>query len=100
MESNNIWWIFDYWIQNLINTLVKVSAEGSGWFAKWAKDGLDVLKKVSQGKGTGVKGATTAAAASGAAFAVAKNINKFVNDQMEESLDEGGEAFDWLQDLF
>jgi hypothetical protein len=30
----------------------------------------------------------------------AKNINKFVKDQMEESLDEGGEAFDWLQDLF
>jgi hypothetical protein len=87
-------------LQDLINTLVEVSAEGSGWFAKWAKDGLDVLKKVSQGKGTGVKGATTAAAASGAAFAVAKNINKFVNDQMEESLDEGGEAFDWLQDLF
>jgi hypothetical protein len=87
-------------LQNLVNTLVKVSNEGSGWFAKWAKDGLDILKKVSQGKGTGVKGATTAAAASGAAFAVAKNINKFVKDQMEESLDEGGEAFDWLQDLF
>jgi hypothetical protein len=86
-------------LQSLVNTLVKVSNEGSGWFAKWAKDGLDILKKVSQGKGTGVKGATTAAA-SGAAFAVAKNINKFVKDQMEESLDEGGEAFDWLQDLF
>jgi hypothetical protein len=87
-------------LQDLVNTCVKVSAEGSGWFAKWAKDGLEVLKKVSQGKGTGVKGASTAAAASGAAFVAAKNINKFVKDQMEESLDKGGEAFDWLQDLF
>jgi hypothetical protein len=87
-------------LQDLVNTLVEVSAEGSGWFAKWAKDGLDVLKKVSQGKGAAAKGATTAAAASGAAFVAAKNINKFVKDQMEESLDEGGDAFDWLQDLF
>jgi tetratricopeptide (TPR) repeat protein len=87
-------------LQDLVNTLVEVSAEGSGWFAKWAKDGLEALKKVSQGKGAGIKGATTATAASGAAFVAAKNINKFVKDQMEESLDEGGEAFDWLQDLF
>jgi len=87
-------------LQDLVNTLVEVSNEGSGWFAKWAKDGLDVLKKISQGKGAAAKGATTAAAASGAAFVAAKNINKFVKDQMEESLDEGGEAFDWLQDLF
>jgi len=87
-------------LQDLVNTLVEVSAEGSGWFAKWAKDGLDVLKKVSQGKGTGIKGTTTATAASGAAFVAAKNINRFIKDQMEESLDEGGEAFDWLNDLF
>ena len=84
----------------MIETLVDVSGESKGWFAKWAKQGLDVLKKVSQGKGAGAKGASTAAAASGAAFVAAKNINKFVKDQMEESLDEGGEAFDWLQDLF
>jgi hypothetical protein len=87
-------------LQDLVNTLVEVSGEGKGWFAKWAKDGLDILKKVSQGKGAGVKGATTAAAASSAGYMAAKNINKFVKDQMEESLDEGGEAFDWLQDLF
>lgn len=87
-------------LQDLINTLVEVSSEGSGWFAKWAKDGLEALKKVAQGKGVGIKGATKATAASGAAFIAAKNINKFVKDQMEESLDEGGEAFDWLQDLF
>lgn len=85
-------------LQDLVETLVEVSGEGTGWFAKWAKDGLAVLKKVSQGKGA--KGATSAAAASGAALLAAKNINKFVRDQMEESLDEGGEAFDWLQDLF
>ena len=84
----------------MIETLVDVSGEGKGWFAKWAKDGLDILKKVSQGKGSGVQGATKAAAASSTAFIAAKNINKIVKDQMEESLDEGGEAFDWLQDLF
>ena len=87
-------------LQDLVNTLVEVSGEGKGWFAKWAKDGLDILKKVSHGKGAGIKGATTAAAASSAGYMAAKNINKFVKDQMEESLDEGGEAFDWLQDLF
>jgi len=87
-------------LQDLVNTLVEVSTEGSGWFAKWAKDGLEALKKVSHGKGSGMKGATTATAAGSAAFVAAKNINKFVKDQMEESLDEGGEAFDWLQDLF
>lgn len=87
-------------LQDLVSTLVEVSTEGSGWFAKWAEDGLKALKKVSQGRGSGIKGATTATAASGAAFVAAKNINKFVKDQMEESLDEGGEAFDWLQDLF
>ena len=87
-------------LQDLIETCVEVSSEGKGWFAKWAKDGLDILKKVSQGKGAGVKGTTTAAAASSAAYMAAKNVNKFVKDQMEESLDEGGEAFDWLQDLF
>ena len=87
-------------LQHLIETLVDVSGEGKGWFAKWAKQGLDVLKKVSQGKGAGAKGASTAAAASGAAYMAAKNINKFVKDQMEESIDEGGEAMDWLQDLF
>jgi hypothetical protein len=87
-------------LQDLIKTCAEVSGKGKGWFAKWAKDGLDILKKVSQSKGTGVNGATTAAAASSAAYMAAKNINKFVKDQMEESLDEGGEAFDWLQDLF
>jgi tetratricopeptide (TPR) repeat protein len=87
-------------LKDLVNTLVEVSNEGSGWFAKWAKDGLAALKKVSQGEGAGIKGATTATAASGAAFIAAKNINTFVKDQMEESLDEDGEAFDWLPDLY
>ena len=87
-------------LQDLIETCKEVSGKGQGWFANWAKDGLDVLKKVSQGKGAGNKGATTAAAASGAAYMAAKNINKFVKDQMEESIDEGGESMDWLQDFF
>lgn len=87
-------------LQDLIETCVKVSEEGKGWFAKWAQDGLDILKKVSQGKGAGVRGTTAAAAVSGVGYIAAKNVNKFVKDQMGESLDEGGEAFDWLQDLF
>jgi len=87
-------------LKHLIETCIEVSGEGKGWFAKWAKDGLDVLKKVSQGKGAGLKSATTGAAASSAAYLAAKNMNKFIKDQMEESIDDGGEATDWLQDFF
>lgn len=87
-------------LKHLIETCIEISGEGKGWFAKWAKDGLDVLSKVSRGKGAGLKSATKGAAASSAAYLTAKNMNKFIKDQMEESIDDGGEATDWLQDFF
>jgi hypothetical protein len=87
-------------LQDLIETCVEVSDEGKGWFAQWAKDGLDILKKVSQGKGAGVRGTATTAAASSVGFLAAKNVNNFVKNQMEESSDEGGEASDWFENLF
>jgi len=87
-------------LQGLIEDLVEVTKEGKGWFAKWANDGLEILKQVSKSKGGGKSSVTNAAAAGSAAFLAAKNINKFVKDQLDESIDEGGDAMDWLQDFF
>lgn len=87
-------------LKDLINTLVRVSTESSGWFSKWAAQGLEVLRTVSQGKGGLMKDATTATAASGVAFIAAKNLSKIVRDQIDESLDADSDSMDWLQDLF
>lgn len=87
-------------LQDLIGTMIKVSTQGNGWFSKWAQQGLAVLKKASQGQGGKAGGAKAAVAASGAAFVAAKNLNKFVKDQMEESFSEGEDVSDWFSDLF
>jgi len=87
-------------LQSLIEDLVQASTLGNGWFSRWAKSGIEVLKKASQGKTSMLQDSKKVAAAGGAAAIVAKNLNKFAKDQIEESLDEGGEPFDWLQDLF
>lgn len=87
-------------LQDLIGTMIKVSTQGTGWFSKWAQQGLDVLKKASNGRGGKSNGTKTAVAASGAAFVAAKNMNKFVREQMEESFSEGGDVSDWFSDLF
>jgi len=84
-------------LQRLVNDMVEVSTQGTGWFANWAKNGLTVLKETVQKSGT----ASGVAAASGtAAFLASKNVRNFINDQMEENSDGGESISDWFQDLF
>ncbi|MGA0887859.1 MAG: hypothetical protein ACO3S0_08005 [bacterium] len=84
-------------LQNLVKSMVEVSTQGTGWFANWAKNGLDVLKETVQKSGMG---ATGAAASGAAAFIASKNVRNFINDQMEENSDGAESIGDWLQDLF
>ena len=83
-------------LQGLVNTMITVSNGGSGWFANWAKNGLQVLKETVQKSAAG-----GAAAASGAAaFMASKGIRNFINDQIDDSSDGGEGLADWFQDLF
>jgi hypothetical protein len=86
-------------LQSLISDLVDVSSRGSGWFAKWADEGLKVLQKAVHSKGN-FKGAATATAAGGAAFMASKQFNNFMKDQIEENFGDGEGVADWLGDLF
>lgn len=84
-------------LQNLVKSMVEVSTQGTGWFANWAKNGLDVLKETVLKSGMG---ATGAAASGAAAFIASKNVRNFINDQMEENSDGAESIGDWLQDPF
>ena len=86
-------------LQELISDLVEVSSNGSGWFAKWADEGLKVLQKAAHSKGN-FKGAASATAAGGAAFMASKQFNNFMKDQIEENFGDGEGVADWLGDLF
>lgn len=87
-------------LQSLISDLVEVSSNGSGWFAKWADEGLKVLQKAVHSKSANFRGAATATAAGGAAFMASKQFNNFMKDQIEENLGDGESVSDWLGDLF
>lgn len=87
-------------LQSLISDLVEVSSKGSGWFAKWADEGLKVLQKAVHNKSGNMKGAASTTAAGGAAFMASKQFNNFVKDQIEENLGDGEDVADWLGDLF
>jgi hypothetical protein len=84
-------------LQGLVNDMVEVSTEGTGWFANWAKNGLNVLKQTVQKSGGAAAGA--AAASGAAAFIASKNVREFINDEVQEAADGEGVA-DWLGDLF
>jgi len=83
-------------LQGLVSDLTEVSNQGSGWFAKWAKDGLDILSKTIQN----LRGPLGASAASAATFMAAKAINKHLRDEIQESMEDGESISDWLEDLF
>ena len=87
-------------LQSLISDLVEVSSKGSGWFAKWAEEGLKVLKKAVQSNSKNWKGAGTAAAAGGASYIASKQLNNYVKNQMEENFGDGESIADWLGDFF
>lgn len=87
-------------LQELISDLVEVSSNGSGWFAKWADEGLKVLQKAVHSKPNNWKGAASATAAGGAAFMASKQFNNFMKDQIEENFGDGEGVTDWLGDLF
>lgn len=87
-------------LQELISDLVEVSSNGSGWFAKWADEGLMVLQKAVHSKPSNWKGAASATAAGGAAFMASKQFNNFMKDQIEENFGDGESVADWLGDLF
>jgi len=87
-------------LQSLISDLVEVSSKGSGWFAKWADEGLKVLQQAVHKKPANWKGATAATAAGGATFMASKQLNNFVKDQIEENFGDGESVADWLGDLF
>jgi len=83
-------------LQGLVNTMITVSNKGSGWFANWAKNGLQILKETVQKSAAG-----GAVAASGvAAFMASKGIRNFINEQFDETTDGGEGLADWFQDLF
>lgn len=83
-------------LHELVGDLTEVSNEGSGWFARWAKEGLDILKKTVQNS----KGTLGASAASVATFMAAKAVNKHLRDEMQDSVGDGEDIADWLGDLF
>ena len=83
-------------LQSLVHTLTKVSNQGSGWFAKWAKEGLDILRETVKN----LRGPLGASAASVATFMAANAVNKHLRDEMQESMGEGENIADWLGDLF
>ena len=83
-------------LQSLVHDLTEVSNHGSGWFARWAREGLGILKETVKN----LKGPLGASAASVATFMAAKAVNKHLRDQMQESLDDGEGIADWLGDLF
>jgi hypothetical protein len=84
-------------LQRLVNDMVEVSTEGNGWFANWAKNGLNVLKQTVQKSGGAATG--VAASSGAAAFLASKNVRNFINDQVQEAADGEGVS-DWLGDLF
>lgn len=86
-------------LQRLVNDMVEVSTQGTGWFANWAKNGLTVLKETVQKSGT-ASSAAAASAAGGAAFLTSKQFNNFVKDQIQENFGEGESLADWFGDLF
>ena len=80
----------------MVNDLTKVSNQGSGWFAKWAKEGLNILRETIKN----LRGPLGASAASVATFMAAKAVNKHLRDEMQESMGDGENIADWLGDLF
>lgn len=87
-------------LQSLISDLVEVSNKGTGWFAKWAEEGLVVLKNAVQSNPKNWKGTGAVAAAGGATYLSSKQLNNFVKNQMEETFEDGESFSDWLGDLF
>ncbi len=83
-------------LQSLVSDLTEVANQGSGWFAKWAKEGLDILKETIKN----LRGPLGASAASVATFMAAKAVNKHLKDEMQESMGDGESISDWLGDLF
>ncbi len=83
-------------LQSLVSDLTEVSNQGSGWFAKWAKEGLDILKETIKN----LRGPLGVSAASAATFIAAKAINKHLREEMQESMEDGESISDWLGDLF
>jgi hypothetical protein len=87
-------------LQDLIKDLTEVSTQGSGWFANWAIEGLEILRETIKN----LRGPLGTSAASVATFMAAKAVNKHLRDEMQESMGEGegeGESIaDWFGDLF
>ncbi len=83
-------------LQSLVHDLTEVSNQGSGWFAKWAKEGLDILRETIKN----LRGPLGTSAASVATFMAAKAVNKHLRDEMQESIEDGENISDWLGDLF
>jgi hypothetical protein len=83
-------------LQSLIHDLTEVSNQGSGWFAKWAKEGLEILRETIKN----LRGPLGASAASVATFMAAKAVNKHLRDEMQESMGDSENIADWFGDLF
>ncbi len=83
-------------LQSLVHDLTEVSNQGSGWFAQWAKEGLDILRDTIKN----LRGPLGTSAASAATFMAAKAINKHLRDEMQESMEDSESISDWLGDLF
>jgi len=93
-------------IQNLVSTMIDVSAEGKGWFADWAKEGLKILQqaakkaKISNSFNSVSNVAASGAATLGAGYVASRAAREYMQNQMQDSAESGEGALDWLGDLF
>ena len=83
-----------------------VSTGGKGWFADWAKEGLNILQqatkkaKLSNNAGPISNVAASSAATLGAGYVASKAAREYMQNEMQDSTEAGEGAFDWLGDLF
>jgi tetratricopeptide (TPR) repeat protein len=93
-------------LQNLVSTMVDVSTGGKGWFADWAKAGLNILQqaakktKYANNAGPISNVAASSAATFGAGYVASKAAREYIQDQSLDSVESGEGAFDWLGDFF
>jgi hypothetical protein len=93
-------------IQELVSTMISVSTEGKGWFADWAKEGIKILQqaakkaKFANNVAPISNVAASSAATLGAGYVASRAAREYMQNQMQDSVDAGEGAFDWLGDLF
>lgn len=93
-------------LQTLVSTMVDISSEGKGWFAKWAQDGLKILQqaaKKSKYKNAPSSVGNVAASGAvtfGAGYAASRAAREYIQNQSQDSIEAGEGAFDWIGDLF